>query len=161
KSPQWIPPMLATLTGEAFSHPGWLFEPKLDGERCLAMRSGRLTELVSRNQKSLNTKYPELVDALENQDITSFTVDGEIVAFDGDVTSFSRLQQRMQVQYPSEELRKKVPIFFYIFDLLTLENYDLRQLPLRERKKLLTSVFDFKNPLRVTEHRQTEGEAYF
>ena len=57
--------MLATLTDEPFSREGWLFEPKLDGERCLVFRNETKLELYSRNQKLLNTKYPELVEAEE------------------------------------------------------------------------------------------------
>jgi DNA ligase D-like protein (predicted ligase) len=159
--PGWVSPMLATLTGEAFSRPGWLFEPKLDGERCLGLRSGDHVELISRNQKSLNNKYPELVTTLENQEATSFAVDGEIVTFEGQVTSFAKLQRRMQVQHPSEELRRSVPVFFYLFDLLVLEGVDIRQLPLRERRKLLANSVLFKDPLRITAYRETEGEAYF
>jgi DNA ligase D-like protein (predicted ligase) len=153
--------MLATLSSKAFSRQGWLYEPKLDGVRCLGLRSGRHIELISRNQKPLTCRYPELVKALESQDVTSFAVDGEIVAFEGNVTSFAKLQQRMQVQHPSEELQKGVPVWFYLFDLLMLGAYDTRQLPLRERKKLLSQALQFKDPLRLTEHRETEGEAFF
>jgi bifunctional non-homologous end joining protein LigD len=161
RNPAWVPPMLATLTGEAFSRPGWLFEPKLDGERCLGLCSHRHVRLISRNQKPLNSKYPELVKALESQPVASFAVDGEIVAFDGDVTSFAELQQRMQVQHPAEELRKRVPVWFYVFDVLMLEGFDTRPLPLRARKRLLAEAFHFKDPLRSIEYRESEGEAYF
>ena len=51
--PEWLAPMLATLTNERFSREGWLFEPKWDGERCLAFRGGEL-RLFSRNQKRLD-----------------------------------------------------------------------------------------------------------
>lgn len=153
--------MLAILAGEAFSRSGWLFEPKLDGERCLGLRSGGQVRLTSRNEKSLNTKYPELVEALENQDVGSFAVDGEIVTFENGISSFAKLQQRMQVQHPTEELREKVPVWFYAFDLLAIEGYDIRELPLRERRRLLADAFHFKDPLRITEQRETEGEAYF
>ena len=61
--PSWIAPMLATLTDEVFSRQGWLFEPKWDGERCLAFRRGRDLNLFSRNQIRLNEKYPEVVEA--------------------------------------------------------------------------------------------------
>ena len=157
----WVSPMLATLTEESFSRKGWLFEPKLDGERCLALRQGRAVDLFSRNQKRLNEKYPELVNALETQKSLSFVLDGEIVAFDKGVTSFAKLQPRMQVQRPSEELRARVPVWFYAFDLLNAETYDTRQLPLRYRKDLLQSTIEFKDRLRFTEHREMEGEAYY
>jgi DNA ligase D-like protein (predicted ligase) len=159
--PKWISPMLATLTDEPFSRRGWLFEPKLDGVRCLAVRFGGDVQLVSRNEKRLNEKYPELVKAFRDQALNSFAADGEIVTFEGEITSFAKLQQRMQLQHPSAELRQKVPVYFYAFDLLYADGYDLRQVPLRERKKLLAAALDFKDPLRFTQHRETEGEAYF
>src|SRR5258705_642953 len=58
--PKWVAPMLATLTDEVFSRQGWLFEPKWDGERCLAFRRGRDLDLFSRNRIRLNAKYPEV-----------------------------------------------------------------------------------------------------
>jgi len=153
--------MLATLTEERFSREGWLFEPKLDGERCLVFRDGRRLDLYSRNQKLLNTKYPELVAAFEKQKPASYIVDGEIVAFDNGITSFSKLQQRMQVQQPGVELRREVPVSFYAFDLPYLDGRDLRGLPLRERKELLQKSFRFQGALRFTEHRATDGEAFY
>jgi ATP-dependent DNA ligase len=94
--PKWVAPMLATLTDEVFSRQGWLFEPKWDGERCLAFRRGRDLDLFSRNRIRLNAKYPEVVQAIHQQEATSFIADGEIVAFDGVITSFAKLQARMQ-----------------------------------------------------------------
>src|SRR5215831_19126713 len=105
--PAWVAPMLATLTEERFSREGWLFEQKFDGERCLVFRRGRELSLYSRNRKRLNEKYPELVEALLLQDARNFIVDGEIVAFQGEVTSFAQLQQRMQVEHPSAELIRR------------------------------------------------------
>ena len=124
--PRWVAPMLATLTDEPFSQRGWLFEPKLDGVRCLALRSGRDVQLVSRNEKTMNEKYPELVQAFRAQESNSFAIDGEVVTFDGEVTSFAKLQQRMQLEHPSEELRRKIPVWFYAFDLLRLDDRDVR-----------------------------------
>ena len=152
--------MLATLRHAAFSRRGWLFEPKLDGVRCLALRSGDI-QLLSRNQKRLNEKYPELVEAFRGQPSDAFAVDGEIVTFEGAVTSFAKLQQRMQLQRPPEELRRRIPVWFYAFDLLDLKGKDTRQLPLRERKALLAKALTFKDPLRFTEHRETSGEPYY
>jgi bifunctional non-homologous end joining protein LigD len=161
KQPTWFVPMLATLTEERFSRKGWMFEPKLDGVRCLLFRNASGVKLYSRNQKLLNSKYPELVEAFRKQKAAAFIVDGEIVAFENSVTSFARLQQRMQIQQPSPDLRKRVPVWFYTFDLLFLGAYDLRQLPLQYRKSLLKAAIEFKEPLRFTEHRETEGEAYY
>src|SRR5207253_1552243 len=74
---EWLPPMLATLTERRFSDPGWIFERKLDGERCLAFRRGARTRLLSRNQLSANDSYPEVVAALARQSADDFVVDGE------------------------------------------------------------------------------------
>jgi DNA ligase D-like protein (predicted ligase) len=153
--------MLATLTEERFSRKGWLFETKFDGERCLALRCGSDVQLWSRNQNQLNDRYPELVTAFRKQKRERFAVDGEIVAFEGDVSSFSKLQLRMQVRHPSEELRREVPVLMYVFDLLHFDGYDTRQLPLYSRKGLLRKAIDYKDPVRFTEHRETEGEAYY
>jgi bifunctional non-homologous end joining protein LigD len=161
KQPDWFVPMLATLTEERFSRKGWLFEPKLDGVRCLVFRNPSGVNLYSRNQKLLNSKYPELVEAFRKQKTSAFIVDGEIVAFENGITSFARLQQRMQIQEPSPDLRKRVPVWFYAFDLLFLGAYDLRQVPLRYRKSLLGLALKFEEPVRFTEHRETEGEAYY
>lgn len=77
--PKWVAPMLATLTRERFSREGWLFEPKWDGERCIAVRRGRKLSLFSRNRILLNARYPEVASALDQEEATSFIVDGEIV----------------------------------------------------------------------------------
>jgi DNA ligase D-like protein (predicted ligase) len=159
--PKWVAPMLATLTDEVFSRQGWLFEPKWDGERCLAFRRGRDLDLFSRNRIRLNAKYPEVVQAIHQQEAASFIADGEIVAFDGVITSFAKLQARMQVEHPSADLIRKVPVWFYLFDLLYLDRYDIRHVPLRYRKQVLRNAFDFDGSLRFTEHRKTEGEDYY
>jgi DNA ligase D-like protein (predicted ligase) len=160
QQPAWLSPMLATLTDKPFSRKGWLFEPKLDGERCLALGRRGTVRLLSRNRKLLNAKYPEVIDAFGDEQ-TDFIADGEIVTFEGGVTSFAKLQLRMQVANPSAELRRLVPVWFYLFDLPYLDHYDIRQIPLRYRKAVLQRAFRFHDPLRFTKHRDTEGEAYY
>src|SRR3984893_8615452 len=108
--PRWIAPMLATLTDERFSREGWLFEPKWDGERCFAFRRGRELSLYSRNRHRLNDRYPEVATAFERQEANYFIADGEIVTFENGITSFAKLQQRMQVQHPSIDLLRRVPV---------------------------------------------------
>ncbi len=160
KHPVWIPPMLATLTDEPFSAEDWIYERKLDGVRCLAFRDGGRIRLLSRNEKSQNDTYPELVDAIGAQEPRDFVVDGEIVAFERGVTSFSRLQQRMKITDPAKAHRSGVAVYFYLFDLVHLDRRDTTRLPLRERKSLLERVFRFEDPLRFSTHRNAEGEAY-
>jgi DNA ligase D-like protein (predicted ligase) len=159
--PEWVAPMLATLTDERFSREGWLFEPKWDGERCLVFRRGRELSLFSRNRILLNAKYPEITIAFDRQHSVSFIVDGEIVAFKNGVTSFAKLQERMQIEHPSADLLRRVPVSLYLFDLLYLDGYDTRRVPLRYRKKVLRNTFEYKGSLRFTEHRETQGEAYY
>jgi bifunctional non-homologous end joining protein LigD len=153
--------MLATLTYERFSREGWLFEPKWDGERCLAFRHARDLNLFSRNHKRLNDKYPEITAAFDRQKAESFIADGEIVTFKNGITSFAKLQQRMQVEHPSADLIRRVPVWLYLFDLLYLGQHDTRQVPLRYRKEVLRKAFEFRDSLQFTEHREKEGEAYY
>jgi bifunctional non-homologous end joining protein LigD len=159
--PEWVAPMLATLTHERFSREGWLFEPKWDGERCLAFRRGRELILFSRNRIRLNDRYPEIAMAFQRQEANSFVADGEIVTFKDGITSFAKLQQRMHVQHPATDLLRRVPVWLYLFDLLYLDRYDTRQIPLRYRKQLLRSTFSYRGALRFTEHCETQGERFY
>ncbi|WP_405226660.1 non-homologous end-joining DNA ligase [Lentisalinibacter sediminis] len=159
--PDWTAPMLATLTDDHFSSEDWIYERKLDGERCLVFGDGRGVRILSRNRKKLNDTYPELVEALEEAGPDRFITDGEIVTFDGKVTSFSRLQQRIGISDPDEARATGIGVWLYLFDLIYLDRYLLDELPLRSRKRLLRDAFDFGGRLRYTRHRNTEGEAYY
>ena len=159
--PRWVEPMLATLTDQRFSDPGWLFERKLDGERCLAFRDGPTVRLLSRTGRPLGNTYPELVDALGVQDVDDFVVDGEVVAFEHGGTSFARLQQRIGITDPDLARRSPVAVYFYLFDILHLDGHDTKGLALRVRKTLLRQALTFRAALRFTAHRNTTGEAYF
>ncbi|HYB48887.1 MAG TPA: non-homologous end-joining DNA ligase [Streptosporangiaceae bacterium] len=159
--PGWLDPELATLTQDRFSDPAWIFERKLDGERCLAFKSGRQVRLMTRNQKEDTSTYPEITGALAAQQADGFIIDGEIVAFDDGQTRFALLQQRLGVRHPGPDLLEQVPVYYYIFDVLWADDRDVRPLPLRERKSILGDLLAFTGPLRFTEHRDTDGEAYF
>ncbi|WP_322522238.1 non-homologous end-joining DNA ligase [Guyparkeria halophila] len=159
--PDWTAPMLATLTDERFSSPDWLYERKLDGERCLVFRDGNGARLLSRNQKELNDTYPELIEPLEAACDRPFIADGEIVAFEGNLTSFSRLQQRIGFTDPDKARAAGVPVVLYLFDLLYLDGSLLDALPLRRRKAILRSELAFEDPLRFTSHRNEDGESLF
>ncbi|WP_209675778.1 non-homologous end-joining DNA ligase [Methanolinea mesophila] len=150
-------PMLATLTADYFSHPDWIFERKFDGERCISFRDGNRTRLRTRNNKPLDSTYPEIFDALGALAADNFVLDGEIVAFEGTATSFSRLQERLQIRDREEAERSPVRVYYYIFDLMYLEGYDICSLPLRTRKSLLEDVVVFEDPLRRSAHRDGAG----
>jgi bifunctional non-homologous end joining protein LigD len=145
--------MKAVLNREPFSDPDWVYERKLDGIRCLAVRDGTRLTMRSRNDLDLSRRYPEVADALAAQPGPSrFAIDGEVVAFDGAQTSFAKLAARGH--HP-------VSVFFYVFDVLWLDGLDMRPLPLRTRKRLLHDTIEFAGPLRWTPHRNRDGEALF
>jgi DNA ligase D-like protein (predicted ligase) len=145
-------PMKAVLTDERFSDPAWIFERKLDGIRCLAFKADKRVRLRSRNDLSLNGRFPGIVAALEDDPVSDVVLDGEIVAFDGAQTSFARLQQRGE---------RPTPVFFYVFDILRFAGDDVTGEPLRARKELLRRSLAFADPIRLTAHRNRDGEAFF
>jgi DNA ligase D-like protein (predicted ligase) len=144
--------MKAVLTDERFSDPAWIYERKLDGIRCLATKGDKRVDLRSRNDLSLNGRFPEIAAALEADPATNLVIDGEVVAFDGPQTSFSRLQQRGE--HPT-------PVFFYVFDILRDGGEDVTKQPLRERKARLRKALAFDDPIRFTTHRNGDGEAFY
>ncbi|MGI8750101.1 MAG: non-homologous end-joining DNA ligase, partial [Thermoleophilaceae bacterium] len=147
-APRGSAAMKAVLTDRRFSDPDWVYERKLDGIRCVAIRDGASVTLLSRNDLSLNERYPELAGALEKESCTRFAVDGEVVAFDGAQTSFAALARRGQ---------KPVKVFLYVFDLLWLEGHDVRPLPLLGRKRLLRAALARHDGVRLTPHRRGDG----
>jgi DNA ligase D-like protein (predicted ligase) len=153
--------MLATLTETLPTEGKWIYEPKLDGVRALIYVNGGTVRIYSRNRKPLNDAYPELVEALEPSVRGDAVLDGEVVAFDPErgVTSFARLQQRMQLRDPVRARRSQVPIHLYLFDCLFYEGVDLTGLPLVDRKAVLRDVVWFDDPIRFTPHRTTGSAA--
>jgi DNA ligase D-like protein (predicted ligase) len=159
--PAFTPPMLATLTKLVFSDPDWVYEPKLDGQRSLLWRKGSTVRLLTRNEKDRTSHYPDLVGAIARDGTPPLIADGEIVAFEGDVTSFSRLLDRMGSARPSAAQVAAVPVYYYLFDLIWFDGYDLSGLPLVARKALLRDAIRFDDPLRFSEHLDEEGEAAY
>ena len=159
--PSFTQPMLATLTKQVFSDPAWVYEPKLDGQRSLLWRRGDTVRLLTRNEKDRTAHYPDLSAAILRDETPPLIADGEIVAFDGDVTSFSRLQGRMQNARPNAANLAAVPVYFYLFDLIWFDGYDLSALPLVARKSVLREALTFDDPIRFSEHLDEDGEAAF
>ncbi|MBA2527014.1 MAG: hypothetical protein H0V18_14720 [Pyrinomonadaceae bacterium] len=153
--PSVIKPMQPTLHKYPFSDPTWIFEPKWDGYRAICFLSARKVRFVSRNQKSLTERFPELQGITESIKAEAAILDGEIVALDqAGMPCFNALRSR------------KVPgckIVFYAFDLLHLDGQDLTQSPLLSRKKLLKKVISKRSTsrLRYTDHIVGEGEYLF
>ncbi|MCF7852224.1 MAG: non-homologous end-joining DNA ligase [Simkaniaceae bacterium] len=151
--PHWIKPMLATLVNEPFSDKDWIFERKLDGERCLIFKKGKKISIYSRNHKKLNAIYPELVIAFAKQPMKNMIIDGEIVTFEGKKISFTKLQSRIHLK----NQKSPVPIYFYAFDILYYHESDTRQLPQIQRKALLKKALHFTHRIRYTTHVKTKG----
>src|SRR3954470_15549410 len=127
-APKTASAMKAVLTDERFSDPNWIYERKLDGIRCIAIRDGSDVRMLSRNDLSLNDRYPEVARALGAMEAARFAVDGEVVAFSGSQTSFAKL---------ADVRRGRARAFYYVFDIVWLDGEDVRGLPLLERKRLL------------------------
>ena len=127
--PDWVEPMKAVLTDERFSDPT-TGSSSASSTASAASRSRRdeQVRLRSRNDLSLNGRFPEIVATLEADPIRDVVLDGEVVAFAGAQTSFERLQQRGE---------RDVRVFLYVFDVVHLAGHDTTALPLRARKKLL------------------------
>jgi bifunctional non-homologous end joining protein LigD len=133
-------PMLATLVKDPFTRAGWIFEPKLDGVRTLAFVQNGSVELRTRRGNNQTPQYPEIVAALETQPITDAVFDGEIVAIGDDgAPSFQTIQSRINLSRPAEieRIAAEIPVYMYAFDILYLDGYDLRQVPLIDRKAIL------------------------
>jgi bifunctional non-homologous end joining protein LigD len=143
--------MLATLTDRRDFGEDWQLERKLDGERCVARKDGAGVRLRSRTGKALTDAYPEVRAALAAQRAGEMLIDGEVVAYDGERTSFSRLQQRLGVARPSPEQLAAYPVVYCVFDILELDGEDLTGRPLRERRALLEGAVRPSAALQLTE----------
>ena len=97
--PEWLEPMAATLTKDRFANDDWVFERKLDGIRCVAIRDEGATRMLSRNDLSLNGRYPLIAEALDGQARRQFAVDGEVVSASGKFQDHSG------------------PFYFYVFEV--------------------------------------------
>jgi DNA ligase D-like protein (predicted ligase) len=154
-------PALATLSHERFWKQGWIYERKLDGQRVLAVRDADGCRLYSRSGRDVTAAFPEVAEALAEQESTDFVVDGEVVAFEGSRTSFARLQPRIQVSDPDKARRSGVAVWYYVFDVLSADGADLRDRPLLERKGALRELIAWRPPLRSTPHRVSGDDAWF
>ncbi len=159
--PSFEKPMLATLTKNYFSDKNWIFERKFDGERCFIYKDHDTVFLKSRNNKKLDASYPELIDSAKKFKVNQIILDGEVVTFEGKLTSFAKLQPRLGLKNPEQALETGVTIYMYVFDILYLDGYELLDLPLENRKSILKNCIKFEGPIRYTTHKNTYGLEYF
>jgi bifunctional non-homologous end joining protein LigD len=162
--PTAIHPMLATTIEEPFDSPDWLFEIKWDGYRAVAFIENGTVRLISRNQNELTARYPELRDLAKSVQAKTAILDGEVVALDEQGrASFSLMQQRTGFRPGGRRAATNadVPVLYYAFDLLYLDGYDWRKLPLEDRKKKLASILIAGDSVRYSDHYQKQGKALF
>jgi bifunctional non-homologous end joining protein LigD len=153
--------MLATLTDRRDFGADWLLERKFDGERCVARKSGRDVRLESRTAKDLTGTYPEVRAAVASQRSRGLVLDGEVVAYDGEQTSFTRLQQRLGTTKPSPDQVSAYPVVFCVFDLLEVDGVDLRRRPLLDRRARLSRAIRSSPALQLSEAWRDHSQRRF
>jgi ATP-dependent DNA ligase len=156
-----IKPMLAKLSRDLPEGDGLLYEPKWDGFRCIVFRDGDEVELGSRNEKPMTRYFPELVESLRENLPDRCVVDGEIVIATDHGLDFDALQQRIHPAASRvKKLAEETPSAFVAFDLLALDDRDLREEPFAERRALLEELRKgFKPPVYLTPSTRDPKEA--
>ena len=156
-------PMMARTTDRPFSGDEWIFEPKLDGYRIIALvRNGQVT-LLSRNGKDMTAKMPEVVEELRALLENEVVIDGEVVALDQrGFPDFGLLQRSMDADhFVGGKVPGKVQLVYYPFDLLYVTGIDVRKAPLIERKRLLAEVLLPSDHVREVEYVEGDGESFY
>ena len=152
-----ISPQLATLADEAPVGDEWVHELKYDGYRILCRVKNRSATLVTRNDHDWTTKLQRIADAAAALPVKNAWLDGEVVALmpDGSI-SFQALQNAF-------DTRSETNLVYYVFDLLYLDGYDLRQVGLLDRKRALKAIApsDASGLIRYSDHIPGRGEVVF
>lgn len=148
--PRDIGPMLATLADGPPEGSDWMFEIKWDGFRSISYLNGPEVDIRSRNNKKFNDKFYPIREALESLGIRA-VVDGEIIVMnERGYPDFNALQT-----WRSEADGSLV---YYLFDLLWYNGFDLRNLPLQRRRKVLADLIPSKGPVRLSENFDIGGD---
>ena len=162
RMPSVIHPMLATLVDDPFSDPDWIFETKWDGFRSICFVKNGTARFVSRNQIEMTSQYPELANLAKQIDAKEAILDGEIVALDEHgMPRFQLLQPRVGRKSGIDTLRGTAQIVYFVFDLLYVDGYDLMQCSVVERKAKLAEILRPSTFIKLSEHVEGEGEAFF
>ena len=147
-----VKPMLAKALPEIPRRDDLSFEPKWDGFRCIVFKDGDEVFLGSRNEKPLTRYFPELIDPFLSQLPEKCVIDGELILIHEDKLRFEMLQQRI---HPAESrvvrLSKETPASFVGFDILCMDDLDLRGQPFSRRREILEGVlYDCEPPIHLT-----------
>jgi len=139
--------MLAKRVGELPAAGEWIFEPKWDGFRALVFRDGDEILIQSRDEKSLNRYFPELIEPLRSQLPARCVLDGEIVVASDGGLDFEALQLRIHPAASRVKLlSQQTPVSIVFFDLLSEGNDDLRSVPFQQRRLKLESILGSAAP---------------
>jgi bifunctional non-homologous end joining protein LigD len=156
--PPTVPPMLAT-SGPVPEGAGWSYEMKWDGVRAVVAVGDGQVRAVSRNHKDITDGYPELV-GLPDRVGRRLLLDGELVTLDHTgAPSFSLLQHRMHVRFPDRRLVARVPVRYYLFDLLYLDDAPTVDWSYRQRRDALESLDLGEGPAAVPPRFSGSGQA--
>ncbi|HEY1801234.1 MAG TPA: non-homologous end-joining DNA ligase [Terriglobales bacterium] len=161
--PTQIRPMLALSIEKPFDGAEWMFEIKWDGYRAVSFIENGSVRQMSRTNNDLSGRYPELQVLPKFVNAKTAVLDGEVAALDEHGrASFSLMQQRTGIRKHGRQVAGKsdIPIVYYLFDLLYLDGYDLRRVPLEERKKVLASILQPTELIRFSDHFDN-GKALF
>jgi ATP-dependent DNA ligase len=136
-----LAPMEARLVELLPDGPGWQYEPKWDGFRCLAFRARKAVALSSKTGKPLNRFFPEVVERLARIPAADWVLDGELIIPQGDILSFEALQARL---HPAEtrvrKLSLETPAQLMLFDCLRAPGIALHRKALVERRAALEDI---------------------
>ena len=163
-TPAKLAPMLAASADAPFNDPAFLYEPKLDGYRCLAFRRGGKVRLLSRRGLDQSAQFPEIVTTLEEQVLDDLIIDGEIVAHDPNGRpSFNALQNRAQLKSEHEINAAKAdsPCVFYAFDIVHACGMSLRTADYRSRKRYLSQCVLPSMHLQVVPATESAGAKFY
>lgn len=159
--PSSVIPMKSSLAKTPPKGDDWLFEVKWDGVRAICFIHDKTVRTTSRTGHSCERQYPEL-SVIGHQIVAKQAVlDGEIAVLDKNgVSSFGLIQPRIAVADPNTiaHLARRVPVTLFVFDLLYLDGYDLRNVPLIERKRALQAILRPSTVMRYSEHFVNQGE---
>lgn len=157
-----IKPMLIGEMQEAFDSPDYIYELKLDGERCLAYLDETVTELRNKRNMKMLVKVPELGD-IHKQVNKRCVLDGELIVVKDGKPDFFEIQRRSLLSnaFKIKLASDKYPASFIAFDLLYYENHPTNEFPLMERKKLMERVISENEHLSVSRYIENNGIAFY
>jgi bifunctional non-homologous end joining protein LigD len=160
--PRSVAPMLATIATRPPSGDAWMYEVKWDGVRAVCFIENSELRIFSRTQKRCDQQYPELSVLPSHVKASQAILDGEIAVLDDQGrSSFSLIQPRISVADANAiaHLSRSAPVHLFLFDLLYLEGYDLRGVPLEERKRLLAEIVTPSERIHVSDYFTVDGNA--